>query len=127
MVGPRLPKLNFLALATSITTTSSCNRSKSRLNARVTVDIDLLLTQLAHPTRHHEPSRPCRSLIARWFSCKALSDPATNIGTFQNICNTTDTNNASAGTFHPSAYANIPTFLLLDDTPDAPGGQIVLL
>ncbi|QRD00241.1 hypothetical protein JI435_071210, partial [Parastagonospora nodorum SN15] len=53
MVGPRLPKLNFLALATSITTTSSCNRSKSRLNARVTVDIDLLLTQLAHPTRHH--------------------------------------------------------------------------
>ncbi|QRD00240.1 hypothetical protein JI435_071210, partial [Parastagonospora nodorum SN15] len=70
MVGPRLPKLNFLALATSITTTSSCNRSKSRLNARVTVDIDLLLTQLAHPTRHHEPSRPCRSLIARWFSCK---------------------------------------------------------
>jgi hypothetical protein len=56
MVGPRLPKLNFLALVTSTTTTSSCNSSKSRLNARVTVGIDLLLTQLAHPTRHHGKS-----------------------------------------------------------------------
>jgi len=59
MVGPRLPKLNFLALATATTTTTTpCNSSKSRLNARVTVGIDQLLTQLAHLARlHGKPSQ----------------------------------------------------------------------